>query len=78
MDRLKFNEMKRRKKKTPNFFLKDCVGLERRSLFILYFDFEYKKHRTIKRDAKDSMKVSKCLFEMPTIKERHKITHLCT
>jgi hypothetical protein len=25
----------------------------------------------------DSMKVSKCLFEMLTIKERYRITHLC-
>jgi hypothetical protein len=26
----------------------------------------------------DSMKLSKCLFKMLTIKERYKITHLCT
>jgi hypothetical protein len=26
----------------------------------------------------DSIKVSKCLFEMLTLKERHRITHLCT
>jgi hypothetical protein len=26
----------------------------------------------------DSIKVSKCFFKMLTIKERHKVTHLCT
>jgi hypothetical protein len=32
----------------------------------------------LRRMRMDSMKVSKCLFEMLTIKERHKITHLYT
>jgi hypothetical protein len=50
MDRLKFNEMKKSKKRRQ-ICLKDGAGLERRSLFILYFEFELRKHRTIKRDA---------------------------
>jgi hypothetical protein len=44
MDRLK-------SKKRRQIFLKDGVGLKRRSLLILYFEFEFRKHRTIKRDA---------------------------
>jgi hypothetical protein len=51
MNRLKFNEMKKSKKRRQ-ICLKDCVGIKRRSLFILYFEFEYRKHRTIKRDAR--------------------------
>jgi hypothetical protein len=31
--------------------LKDGVGLKTRSSFILYFEFEFRKYRTIKRDA---------------------------
>jgi hypothetical protein len=34
----------------PNL-LKGWFGLKRRSLLILYFEFEYRKHRTIKRDV---------------------------
>jgi hypothetical protein len=50
MDRLKFNERKKSKKRRQ-ICLKDDVGLERKSLFILYFEFEFREHRTIKRDA---------------------------
>jgi hypothetical protein len=50
MDRLKFNEMKKSKKRCQ-ICLNDGVGLKRRSLNIFYFEFEYRKHRTIKRHA---------------------------
>jgi hypothetical protein len=47
---LKFNEIKRSKKR-HQICLKDGVGLKRRSFITFYFEFEYVKHRTIKRDA---------------------------
>jgi hypothetical protein len=50
MDRLQFNEMKK-SKKICQICLKDGVKLKRRSFNIFYFEFEYRKHRTIKRDA---------------------------
>jgi hypothetical protein len=50
MDILKFNEMKRSKKRRQ-ICLKHDVGLKRRFLLILYFEFEFCKHRTNKRDA---------------------------
>jgi hypothetical protein len=50
MDKLKFNKMKK-SKKIRQICLKDGVGLKRRSFNTLYFEFEYRKHRTIKRDA---------------------------
>jgi hypothetical protein len=43
-------KIKKSKKKRQIYF-KEGVGLERRSLFILYFEFVYRKYRTIKRDA---------------------------
>jgi hypothetical protein len=51
MDRLKFNEMKKSKKRCQ-ICLKDGVELKRRSFNIFYFEFDYRKHRTIKRDAR--------------------------
>jgi hypothetical protein len=48
MDGLKFNEMKKSKKRRQ-ICLKDGVELKRRSLFILHFKFEYKKHHTIRK-----------------------------
>jgi hypothetical protein len=50
MDRLKFNEIKK-SKKIHQICLKDGVGLKIRSFNTFYFEFEYRKHRTIKRDA---------------------------
>jgi hypothetical protein len=50
MDKLKFNEM-RKSKKRRQICLKDDVGLKIRSFNIFYFEFEYWKYRTIKRDA---------------------------
>jgi hypothetical protein len=50
MDRLKFNEMKMSRKRRQ-ICLKDGVGLKRRSFNIFYFEFEYRKHHTIKKDA---------------------------
>jgi hypothetical protein len=50
MDRLEFNKIKKSKKRCQ-ICLKDGVGLKRRFLVILYFEFEFRKHRTIKRDA---------------------------
>jgi hypothetical protein len=50
MDRSKFNEMKYMSEKTP-IYLIDGDGAQK-ILIILYFEFEYRKHRTIKRDAK--------------------------
>jgi hypothetical protein len=50
MDRLKFNKMKKSKKRRQICF-KDGVGLKRRSFNIFYFEFEYRKYRTIKGDA---------------------------
>ena len=38
-------------KKMPNCLM-DGVGAQRRVLLIFYFEFEYRKHLTIKRDAK--------------------------
>jgi hypothetical protein len=49
MDRLKFNEMK--KEKIRQICLKNGVGLKTRSFNTFYFEFEYRKYRTIKRDA---------------------------
>jgi hypothetical protein len=78
MDRLKFNKMKKSKKRRQ-ICLKDGVELKKRSLLILYFEFEFRKHHTVllRGMRKDSMKVSKCLFDMLTIKERYKFTNLC-
>jgi hypothetical protein len=45
----KFNEIKKIKKR-HQICLKDGVRLKRRSFNIFYFEFEYRKHRTIKRD----------------------------
>jgi hypothetical protein len=50
MDRLKFNEMKKSKKRCQ-ICLKYGVELKRRSFITFYFEFEYRKYRTIKRDA---------------------------
>jgi hypothetical protein len=50
MDTLKFNEMKRSKKRCQ-ICLKDGVGLKRKSFNFFYFKFVYRKHRTIKREA---------------------------
>jgi hypothetical protein len=50
MDRLKFNEMKKSKKRCQ-ICLKDGVGLKRRSFNMFYSEFEYRKYYTIKRDT---------------------------
>jgi hypothetical protein len=77
MDRLKFNEMKKSKKRRE-IFLKDGVGLKRRSFNIFYFELSIENTVVLGGMRMDSMKVSKCIFEMLVIKERHRITHLCT
>jgi hypothetical protein len=50
MDMLKFNKMKKSKKRRQ-ICLKDDVGLKRKSFNLSYFEFEYRKYRTIKRDT---------------------------
>jgi hypothetical protein len=60
MERLKFNEIKYLREKTPIYWI-DGDGAQKRSLFILYFEFEYRKHRTIKRDANGWLKDVKVL-----------------
>jgi hypothetical protein len=52
--------------------------LELKEDLILYFEFELGNVVLLRGMRMDSMKLSKCLFKMLTIKERHKITHLCT
>jgi hypothetical protein len=74
MNRLKFNEIKYLREKMPIYMIDDDGA--KKSLFIFYFEFEYRNHRTIKRDANGSLKMSKCLIEMPTTHERHK-SHTC-
>jgi hypothetical protein len=46
-----FGQVKIQLNKKSQICLKDGVGLKGRSLLILYFEFEFRKHRTIKRDA---------------------------
>ncbi|RLN36176.1 hypothetical protein C2845_PM03G33840 [Panicum miliaceum] len=48
----------------------DGVGARRRDLLIFYSEFEYRKHRTIKRDAKDVLEMLECSVEKPKIFER--------
>jgi hypothetical protein len=48
MDRLKFNEMKKSNKR-HQICLKDGVGLKRRSLIILYFEFELGNNVLLRR-----------------------------
>jgi hypothetical protein len=50
MDRLKFNEIKYLHEKTP-IYLIGCDGAQKNIFIFFYFEFEYRKHRTIKRDA---------------------------
>jgi hypothetical protein len=69
--------MKRKREKRCQICLKDGVGLKIRSLLILYFEFELRNTVLLRGMRMDSIKVSKCLFEMLTIKERHKIIYLC-
>jgi hypothetical protein len=77
MDRLKFNEMKKTKKRRQ-ICLNDGVGLRRRFLIFSIFNLSIENTVLLREMRMDSMKVSKCLFEMLTIKERYRITHLCT
>jgi hypothetical protein len=77
MDRLKFNEMKKSKKRCQ-ICLKDGVGLKTRSFNISILNLSIGNTILLRGMRMDNMKVSKCLFEMLTIKERHRITHLCT
>jgi hypothetical protein len=50
MDRLKFNKIKKSTKR-HQICLTDGVGLKRRSFNTFCFEFEYMKHKIIKRDA---------------------------
>ena len=42
-----------------------------RSFMYFYFEFEFMKHRTIKRDAKNGLEMQKCLTKMLITLERH-------
>jgi hypothetical protein len=77
MDRLKFNEIKKSKKKCQ-ICLKDGVGLKKDLYSFYILNLSLENTILLRGMGIDSMKVSKCLFEMLTIKERHKITHSCT
>jgi hypothetical protein len=55
------------------------MELKRRSLFIFYFEFEYRKHRTIKRDAKrwlEDVKVFDWDTNHPRESQNHILMHL--
>jgi hypothetical protein len=75
MNRLKFDKMKKRKKR-HQFILKMALEHKRRSFINFCFKFEYRKYHTIKGTQMDSLKMSKYLIEILTTQERHK-SHTC-
>jgi hypothetical protein len=76
MNNLKFNKIKRSKKKCQTC-LNDGVGLKEDLLIFSILNFSIGNTVLLRGMRMNSIKVSKCLFEMLTIKERDIITHLC-
>jgi hypothetical protein len=64
-------------KKRRQIYLKDGVDLEKGLLIFSILNLSIGNTVLLKGMRMDSMKVSKCLFEMLTIKKRHIIIHLC-
>jgi hypothetical protein len=53
------------------------LGLKEDLLIFSIFNLSTENTVLIRVMRMDSMKVSKCLFKMLTIKDRHRITHIC-